>query len=138
MYDNPVKRHRFGVVDFGGGADVTHYITGPIGKQGTLVDFGVEGCVEAFAAGTALPQMAVGISGDTDAYGEEFSLGALAVAAGGKSVLSTHSPHSAAAAAVLVNRAIAKDVVTHVTCIAGTGSGLTGQAIPWVDIAWEK
>lgn len=138
MYDNPVTRHWFQLVDFGGGANVTKYINGPAGKKGTLIDYGVEDVTEAFAAGTALPQMAVGVSGNTDAHGEEFSLGALAIASGGGSVKKSYSPHSAEFAAVMVNPSLPADTTIHVTCIAGTGSGLTGQALPYVDIAWEK
>lgn len=137
MYDNPDRRmYQFGSFDFGGGADGTFAVLGPKGKKGRLVDYGVHSSSEAFAAGTALPKMSVGVSGSTASYGALFSLGALALNSS-KSVATTYKPTDTSWATYMTQPTIAADTVTLITCVAGTGSGLTGQAIPYVVIDWD-
>lgn len=136
MYDHGDDyTYPFPLVDFGGGADVTHYIKGPKGKKGYVVDYGVNTVSEAFAAGTATPMMAVGKTGDTDAYAEELDFGALA-ANTSASLRSMKTPAQIKADYVRPNMEIPADTQVFVTCVAGTGSGLTGQALPWVKIRW--
>jgi hypothetical protein len=48
--------------------------SGPKGKAGILVNYGVEGVTEVFAGSSVTPKIAVGISGNPDAYGEELTL----------------------------------------------------------------
>ena len=138
MYDYPATRYAFGNQDFGGGANVLMYLKGPKGKAGLLFDYGVFGLSEAFAAGTTTPMMSVGTIADPDYYGDEFDFGALAINAGGKSVRETHYPGSAGFTSKMLIREIPADSVVMVTLVAGTGSGLTGQAVPFVDIKWAN
>lgn len=138
-YSNPKRTiFTFPLFDFGGGADAYHTIKGPKGKKGRLYDAGVCGPAEAFAAGTLLPQISVGTVADRDAYMEEFSLGALALATP-KSLRSTYDEGSEKTSfdAVMVNPVLPADTPVAFHLIAGTGSGLTGQAIPFIIIDWD-
>ncbi len=123
--------------DFGGGADILYYVLGPKGKAGRLYDYGIENVVEALAAGTNLPKMSVGTVADPDHYGDDFSLGAAAIAGGTKSIRTTYTPTDAGFATYMLIRDLPADTVVMVTCTAGTGSGLTGQATPFVEIVWD-
>lgn len=136
-YDNCPTRYSFGTFDFGGGADETFTVLGPKGKKGRLIDYGVYGPTEAFAAGTNKPMMAVGTAADQDHYGEEFDFGALALDTM-KSIRTTYLPTDAGYATYILSYGeLPADTGVKVTCVAGTGSGLTGMAIPFVDIIWE-
>ena len=137
MYDRQPTRYSWGSTDFGAGADILHYLIGPKGKQGKLYDYGVFGLTEAFSGTTTTPQMAVGIVGDQDEYGNEFDFGALAIASGGKSLRTTyHMFETGYKTTYLVDKSIDADTVTMVTCIVATGTP-TGQAVPFVDIIWD-
>ena len=136
-YTGRVFRYEFGNFDFGGGADASFYVRGPLGKAALLYDYGVYAVTEAFAAGTATPMMKIGNGDDDDAYGAAFDFGALAVASGGKSLRSSYRPGTDAGwASHMVDREIPADTPVKVGCVAGTGAGLAGQAIPFVDIIW--
>lgn len=141
-YDNQIERYTFGNFDFGGGANETFSIIGRKNKGAYLWDYGVFGVIEVFAAGTATPMMSVGTPSDPDAYGEEFDFGALADNHG-MSVRSQYLDNPAlggtSVQTYILNAGkipINQEIV--VTCVAGTGSGLTGQAIPFVDLRWDK
>lgn len=140
-YSNPDRRmFTFGTFDFGGGADEVFAVVGPKGKACSLYDYGVYGVTEAFAAGTNKPRMEIGSPTDSDAYGKNFDFGALALDTG-KSVRSTYGQYDATNLALYLTEAsktIAADAVIEMLCIAGTGSGLTGMAIPFVilDFDW--
>lgn len=136
MYDDKPSRYLFDTDDFGGGANITHYIRGPKGKKGLLWDYGVQDTTEAFAGSTSTPQMSVGKSGDTDAYGEEFDFGALAISEA-KSVRSTYNKASDIATYILQNTNIPADTLVYLTCIASVGTP-TGMGKPFVDIIWDK
>lgn len=129
-----ISRYMFDTDDYGGGANITHYIRGPKGKTGQLWDYGVVDTTEAMAGGTTTPMAAVGVSGDIDKYGEEFDFGALAISES-KSVRSTYKKASDIATYVLL-KTIAADELIYLTSIASTGSGLTGMGKPFVDIIW--
>lgn len=138
-YTKEPTMYLFATFDYGGGSDGTFRILGPKGKKGVIVDAGVINVTEAFAAGTALPQMSVGTAADRDAYVEEFSFGALALG-GGKSLRSTYDPgpdKTSWETYVLADGVIPADVEVVLHAIAGTGSGLTGQAQPFVAIRWD-
>lgn len=135
-YSNPNRaRYEFGNFDFGGGANETFTVNGPKGKAGRLVDYGVYGPIEAFAAGTNTPQMSIGTAADADAFGDELDFGALALDTPA-SLRSLYYPSDAGFASHMVNDQIPADTKVQVTCLAGTGSGLTGQAVPFVVIDW--
>lgn len=137
-YDKRPTRYYFPLTDFGGGADIYYHIKGPKGKAGRLYDYGVESLTEAFAAGTATPMMAVGTVADQDAYGNEFDFGALAIADGTKSIRTAYREAiDAGFDTYMLNRELPADTVIKVTCVAGTGSGLTGIGVPFVDIIWN-
>jgi len=139
-YSNPDRRmFSFGTFDFGGGADETFSIIGPKGKACRLFDYGVFGVTEVFAAGTNTPRMMVGSPSDDDAYGDEFDFGALADNHG-KSIRSTYGPYDATNLALYLltaGQTIAADAEVVVKCVAGTGSGLTGMAIPFVILDYD-
>lgn len=138
MYDHPTffVPYQFGTFDFGGGADETFSIIGPKYMPSRLIDYGVFGVTEVFAAGTNKPMMSVGSPSDADAYGEEFDFGALADNHA-MSVLQTYRGNQTVIDTYILNAgAIAADAEIVVKCLAGTGSGLTGMAIPFAWIAW--
>ncbi len=147
-YNRPDRRmFNFGNFDFGGGADATRGITPPKGSGITLQDYGVFACIEIFNGGTLMPQMSVGLAADADAYGDEFVFGAVAVGAG-KSVLSTYDKRlfdppagvqgGVGPADYILNKGVIPvDTIVLATFLAATGSGLTGQAIPFVVLDFD-
>lgn len=136
MYDHWPTRYSL-LVDYGGGADVLQHVIGPKGKAGLLYDYGCHSVSEVFNGGTLMPKIAVGTVSDPDAYGDDFTFGALAVAGGGKSIRTTYTPGvDAGWDTYMVNRNLPKDTVVMVTHQAATGSGLTGIAVGFVDIIW--
>lgn len=145
MYDNPHNKtkYSFGNFDFGGGADAAFTVRGPLGKAGRLIDYGVEGVIEAFNGGTLMPKMAVGLAGTLEAYGAKQTFTSLAIATGAQSVRSLYKPTSTAYKALVVQNAgggqvkIPIDTNVVITCYAATGSALTGQAVPFVIIEWD-
>lgn len=140
-YERPDRRmFSFGTFDFGGGADETYSVIGPKSKDMILRDYGVFAVTEVFAAGTNKPRMRIGSPSDDDAYGAEFDFGALADNHG-MSVLSTYSESNQWGTVdnyILNSGRIAADAEVVTKCIAGTGTGLTGMAIPFVllDFQW--
>jgi hypothetical protein len=135
-YTKAPTRHKFGLFDFGGGADETFTIRGPLGRRGYLVDYGVEGVIEAMNGDTTDPQISVGNDSDPDAYGEELTLSGADNSA--MSVRSTCDTVGGAAQIedYIVNPELPADTDIVLKCIAGTGSNLTGQGYPWADIIW--
>jgi hypothetical protein len=137
-YDDKPTRYEFGVHDFGAGAEI-FYVTGPKGKRGMLVDYGVDHVTEAFNAVTTPATVSIGTAADPDAYGEEFSLGTTALDAGSKSVLQTYQRGSEDYQDfVLPGKWIAADVKVGLHCVAPTGGTPTGIAQPFMEIIWEK
>jgi hypothetical protein len=140
-YENPDRRvYTFPQFDYGGAAGArADKIIGPKGKKGRLIDYGVQSVQEAFA-GTTPATIAVGNASDADAYGEEFSLGGLAVASGGKTVRSTYDPtkqaDTAAFAALMVEPDLPADTAIYITSTEAV-TGPTGMACPYVVIDWD-
>lgn len=138
IYDGYRMRYDgFGNTDFGAGSNTLYHIIGPKGKEGLLWDYGVYAVMEAFAAGTTTPMMSIGTVADPDHYGDEFDFGALAVAGGGKSIRTTYAESATGFGTYMLIRNLPADTVILITCVAGTGSGLTGMASPFVDIIWQ-
>lgn len=140
-YSKAPTRHRFGLFDFGGGADETFAIISPTGRSGgILVDYGVEGVIEAFNGDTLDPQLSVGTVADPDKYGEEIT-----VNPGDNEAMSLRSQYetigSTLAAAKLSDYITGDGLNIPATgavlkCLASTGANLTGQGYPYVDIVW--
>lgn len=138
MYDNRRTRFIFPQFDFGGGADGLRRFHLPKGKSGLIMDVGVFDVTEVFNGGTLMPGIRIGTEADDDAYMDDWLLGAVTVASGGKSALGTYDAGDAAFAALFVDRKIVKDVAVRVTLLAATGSGLTGIATAFVDVAIDN
>ena len=138
-YDNPIylEKHSFGLFDFGAAADEVFAIKGPKGKAGYLHNYGVEGTTEVFAGSTVTPKIAVGVTGNPDAHGEELDLNTVA-ADSAKSVRSLYDENADKTLfdALMVNRVIPADTTIFVTCTGATGSP-TGIGVPFVVIAWD-
>jgi len=135
-YDHPNRvKHTFNLFDFGGAADDFLRIPMLKGKAARLWDYGVEGCVEAISGVTVTAKVAIGTTGDPDAYGEELDLNGLADN-GAKSVRSTYKEEVAGFAALMVGREIAADSDPVMTLTGTTGSP-TGQAVPFVIMEYQ-
>ncbi len=139
-YNNPNRvTYQFGNFDFGAGANETFSIQGPKGKAGRLIDYGVQGVIEAFAGSTSTPVVAVGTPSDADAYGDEFDMGALADN-NGKSVRSTYPnayPFGTTIGTYILSQGkIPADQEVVLTCTGAVGTP-TGQAVPFVTIDWD-
>ncbi len=121
-------------------SDVTHYIVGPTGKKGQLWDYGVMGVTTTFAGGTTTPSMKVGITGTLAKYGVLYDFGLLATTVGMKSIRSTYAISASGYSTYILQTL---DIIATstspvvVTCVAATGGGAAGVAIPFVDIKWE-
>jgi hypothetical protein len=135
-YENPNRVvYLLPTFDFGGAAGTqTIGLKGPSGKNGTLYDYGVQNATEVFAATTVNPTVAVGLSGNVDAYGEEFDLTGLALNDG--LTARSQSTTQAALDLIIVDKNIPADTTVLVTCVEGTGAP-TGQGQPYVVIDWE-
>jgi hypothetical protein len=130
----PVK-YTFGLLDFGTGSAQQFAVAGPKGKRGLLLDYGVEGSIEAFSATTNAPSVSVGTSADADAYGDEFSVNSLAINSA-KSVRSTYDYADAGFATYMLDRTLPADTAVSLWCNPGTGTP-TGQAYPFMTILWD-
>jgi hypothetical protein len=138
-YDRmPPSKYSFGNFDFGGGANETFHVIGPKGRGARLYDYGVFAIIEVMNGDTLDPTIAVGTPSDADAYGEEFTLStALAPDNHAVSIRSTYADYEAGIDTYIVDATIPKDQEIMVSCVASTGSNLTGQAIPFVDLIWD-
>ena len=139
MYIKAPTRHRFaGLHDFGADSG-SFYFKGPKGKEGRLIDYGIEHITEAFTNDSTPGTVEVGTGSDADAYGKALDLGQAAVADGTKSLLTTYRPGKDATAfnALLVQPSIAKDTPVKVTLTAPTGGTPAGIAGVFVDVIWD-
>ena len=134
---NGMRRYtKTALFDFGtGSATEVMWIKGPKGKNGLLVDYGVEESVEAFTATTTVPSVSVGSEADADAYGDEFSLNGLVINSF-SSVRADADERTTAFTTMMDDRTIPKDTTVVVYANPGTGSP-TGQATPFVEILWD-
>ena len=135
MYDHGDRvTYLFPAQDIGA-ATVTLKVNGPKGKTGVLRDYGIVNVTEAFTADTTAATIAVGKTGNTDAYGEELSMGTTA-AGGGKTVRSTYNKATDLDDYIVAT--IPADTEVFVTCTAPTGgvpAGI-GAVLVVVDWAW--
>lgn len=140
-YSKAPTRHRFGLFDFGGGADETFAIISPTGRSGgVLVDYGVEGVTEAFNGDTLDPQMSVGTVADPDLYGEEITVNPADNA--GMSLRSQYETIGLSLSSAKIGDFITADGLNIpaagavLKCLAATGANQTGQGYPYADIVW--
>jgi hypothetical protein len=138
MYNKAPTRHRYpGLHDFGAGSG-SFYFKGPKGKEGRLVDYGIEGITEAFTNDTTAGTVEVGTASDADAYGDGLDLGTAAIADGTKSLLTTYRPgKDSGHATLLVDPTLPKDTAVKVTMTAPTGGTPAGIAGVFVDVIWD-
>lgn len=117
--------------DFGAGGNVFSF-KGPKGKKGLLVDYGVEGIIEAFTANGAV---AVGNASDADAYGEEIALGASAAdTVGTVSARTLADSPDDLRDTYIVEPDLPADTAIYITC---TQDGSTGQANAFAVVEWQ-
>lgn len=130
-YDKPNRQKYAFFYDAGNTANEEFVIKGPKGKAGRLWDYGIEGVVEAFTADASL---AIGTSSDPDAYGEELSIGVLAVNTP-KTVRTLYSEQDSGFDTQMVNREIPADTAVYMTIVddAATGQGTWFCIIDWQD-----
>ena len=129
-------RYHFGLHDFGNAGEVFSF-KGPKGKKGLLRDYGVYGPTETFTAVTTAATIAVGVSGNADAHGEELSIGTLADTAGGISARTEATDPDNLRTTYIVEPDLPADTSIFVTCIAPTGGTPAGIAVPFVDVEWQ-
>lgn len=134
-YDGNYRSYEFGLIDYGAGGNTLSYIIGPKGKDGLIWDVGVYDVTEAFAGSTTTPNLAVGIVGDQDYNVNEWDMGALSVAGGGKSLRTTYAETDAGWATYMLIPNLTKNVVVMITHVAATGTP-TGQAKAFLQVKW--
>lgn len=129
--------YQFDTLDFGTAGE-DYYVTGPKGRKGRLVDYGVHHCTETFTATTTAATVSVGTAGDADAYGEELSMGTLAADAGSKSVRTTTRDPAVIDTYILdAGLSMPADTKLRLCCVAPTGGTPAGMACPFMVIDWE-
>lgn len=129
--------YNFPMLDFGTAGEI-FYVTGPKGRKGKLVDYGVHHVTEAFTAVTLPAYVSVGTAADADAYGEELSLGTTALDAGSVSVRSTTRDPAVIDTYILdAGLSMPADVKVGLHCTAPTGGTPAGMACPFMIIDWE-
>lgn len=119
-----------------GSGDTFRTWKGPKGKTGTLIDYGFGNPTVLFTAVTTPATIAIGISADRDAYGEEFSAGTLDVSLGLLSVRTLYNTPGTIDDYILNNGHMPKDTIIYITLIAPTGGSPAGTATPYVRLAW--
>lgn len=128
--------YHFPTLDFGTAGEI-YYVTGPKGKRGKLVDYGVQHATETFTATTLPAYVSVGTAADADAYGDELSMGTLAADAGGKSILSTYTGLDIETYILDAGLLMPADTKVGLHCTAPTGGTPAGFANPFMVIDWE-
>lgn len=127
----------FDTLDFGTAGE-TYYVTGPKGRKGKLVDYGIHHCTETFNAVTTPATVSVGSAADPDAYGEELSMGTFAADAGSKSVRTTYRDPADIATYILpAGLSLPAGTKVGLVCVAPTGGTPAGMACPFMIIDWE-
>lgn len=133
------RTYTFEPFDYGGasGARVDKII-GPKGKAGRLIDYGVVSITEDFA-GTTSATIAVGTPSDPDAYGNELALNGGTTAVGARSVQSlyNYAADKTDWDAHMLEEDLAADTAVWITSTEAVTGGITGQAMPFVVVAWE-
>ena len=127
-YSNPrTCMYNFPEMDFGAAAgNTTHYIAGPNGMQGRVLEVGVT-TTEATVFATTLGMVEVGTAADLDAY----ALLNIATATATKTIFNSKDDTDA-----IISADIPADTTTAVTLIEGTGTGLAGKGYPYVIVDW--
>ncbi|MGE0853865.1 MAG: hypothetical protein AB7O44_30355 [Hyphomicrobiaceae bacterium] len=137
-YDHPNRiKYTFGMLDFGTAGEV-YSIKGPKGKAGRIYDYGVDAPLETFTATTLPAYVSVGSVADPDLYGDEISMGTLAVDTGSKSLRTTYTEVEIGSKAVLLEPKVPADTIIALHCTAPTGGTPAGMAHPYVIIDWDN
>ncbi len=139
-YDNPNRiKYRFHVSNLEGDT-VQHYaFQGPIGKNGKIFDYGVEGVVTAIN-GTATvgtgPDISVGVAaGDVDAYGEELTMvTAVDISRSVRSINDIGTAAGQTAIDALIIAEIPAD--TEAALVLDEGDASTGEFTAFVIVDW--
>lgn len=140
-YSNPNRYfYQFPLFDFGGGADDLQSLAVPKNKTGTLFDYGVQGITEAFNGDTLDPSVSIGVVGDKDQYGEEFTVSNAADTA-----YTVRGAYDVGIAAdktnlelyILNQGLLTANLVLLMALWASTGSNLTGMGCPVCVIDWD-
>lgn len=136
-YEKPNRiKYTFGMLDFGTAGEV-YTIKGPKGKAGRIYDYGVDAPLETFTAVTLPAYVSVGSVADPDLYGDEISMGTLAVDTGTKSLRTEYTDKQILAGAVLLDATVPADTIIALHCTAPTGGTPAGMAHPFLIIDWE-
>lgn len=123
--------------DFGDGTDVYSF-KGPKGKKGQLIDYGIEGIYETFTNTTTAGSVAVGVSGNADAHGEEIGLGTSAAdTVGTLSARTLASSPDVLRSTYIVEPDIPADTAIYITCTAPTGGTPAGKATAFAIVEWQ-
>jgi hypothetical protein len=135
-YDKTPTKYTFPSTNFG--STSTLELRGPLGKRGRVVNYGVENITTTFTAVTLPGTMAIGVSGNTQAYGNNFSLGTAAADSGTKHVMGDF-PRGQPAYHNIIPEAntIPANTLVLVTCNAPTGGTPAGVGTPFVEIIWQ-
>ena len=134
-YSNADKvRYQFPEMDFGASAGATVYhFQGPVGREGYLRNIGVD-VTEATVFATTLGTVAVGVVDNADAYGKLN----IATATADDLVFDVRDDTDCCLsdASTPVLATIPANTVVYITLTEGTGAGLAGKGIPFVEIDW--
>lgn len=129
--------YQFDTLDFGTAGEI-FYVTGPKGRKGKLIDYGVHHITETFTATTLPAYVSVGTAADADAYGEELSMGTSAADAGSVSVRTTSRDPDVIDNYILdAGLNLPADTKVGLHCTAPTGGTPAGMACPFMVIDWE-
>lgn len=116
--------------------DKVRTIIGPKGKQGRLIDYGIDGISTSTGGATNGPKVSVGTVSSAAAYGAAFDVGTL-TAPSAKTVASTYRPSDTGWATYMVNQWLPADTLVQLTCVAAAGSGAAGVGNPFMIIQWQ-
>lgn len=129
--------YQFGLHDFGNGGEI-FLVTGPKGKKGKVIDYGIHHCTETFTATTLPAYVSVGTAADADAYGEELSMATFAADAGSRSVMTVvNSPAERDTYMLAASLSLPADTAVGLHVTAPTGGTPAGMAQPFMIIDWE-
>lgn len=133
-YENPNRMTIvFANTDFGGGADIA-YVLPTFPKGCRIWDLGVLDATEAMNGDTLDPAMVVGDGSDEDAFIKSFSLSDVGDNES-KSLRDTILSTAADPSTYFVKEGkVPRASGLVLTCKAGTGANLTGQAKPYIVI----
>jgi len=137
-YDHGVydEKYVLPASDVGAGAkSMTFY--GPKGKKGRVLDMGVQAVTEAFTATTLPAYISVGLTGNVDAYAEEFSMATTAIGPG-ISLRQTYDKDNLNIGGSYIVAEIPADTAVLLTATAPTGGTPAGIGDVFCIIRWDN